>query len=258
MCLWRYLLTYAEYPNDCFQATRYYFYYSPSRQHYHALFVVTLREAEWIPTVDGSFVTPPELSIDQLPDGFELNQKVVDALGIKPDPSQQVEQERQAKNTLAEQLGINLEDAEFITQHREDLSSFGNPCFSEPYTRSRLMRRSIRDRERRRKKLNRTKGPAPTKTSVMKLRSVPSLFLVRNRPQALFDFYLDADDDVLFCQMCLDPMPFIRRNGEECGECVDLFTQGLAEAVGYDLKVLTSLHLVLCPVCSEIYRDIRA
>ena len=255
LCLWRYLLAYAASGDDCFQATRHYFYYSPSRQVYNALFVITLREIAWIPTLDGRFVKPPEVSIDQLLDGFELNQRLVDALGIQPDPSQEVEQERQAKSNLAQQLGINLEDAEFIAQHHDEFEQFRQAMLQRAVHEAAVDEASSGDRERRRRKLIERREQAPTKGSVMKLRSVPNHSPSDIDRQTLFDFYHDTDDEVLFCQMCLDPMPFIRRNGEECGECVDLFTRGWAEAVGYDLRVLTSLHLVLCPVCSEVYRD---
>jgi hypothetical protein len=114
---------------------------------------------------------------------------------------------------------------------------------------------SLQNRERRQIKLRERREQAPTKGSVMRLRTVSGNSRSEVNRQALFDFYIDDEEDVVFCQMCLDPMPFVKRNGEDGGECVDLFTQAWAGESGLELKFLTSLKLVLCPVCSEVYRD---
>jgi hypothetical protein len=254
LLLWQYLRAYAESDQNCFLATRYYFYYSPSQQVYDALFVTTLRETEWIPVEDG-FAKPPDVSIDQLPKEFEPNQKLIAALKIKPDPTQQVEQERQAQRNLAKVLGISLEDAEFIRQNRDEFEHFRQATLQRGLHQQVIEDAPSRNRERRRTKLLERRERAPTKESVMKLRAVPNYSRSEIDRQALFAFYYDEDEGVVFCQMCLDLMPFVKRNGEDCGECVDLFTQGWADANDFELKVLTSLNLVLCPVCSEIYRD---
>lgn len=255
LILWRYLLAYAESDDNCFKATRYYFYYSPSQQVYDSLLVTTLRQAEWLPTSDGRFLKPPQVSIDQLPDDFERNQQLVNALEIQPDPSHEAEQERQAKRLLAKQLGINLEDAEFIRQNRDEFEQFRQTMVNRLAHREAIDESSSRNRERRRQRLQERREQAPTKESLKKLRSVPSHSRSEIDRQSLFDFYHDDEEEVVFCQICLDPMPFVKRNGEDCGECVDLLTEKWADATGYDLKVMTSLNLVLCPVCSEIYRD---
>ena len=253
--LWHYLLAYADSEDECFVATRYYFYYSPCRQTYDALFVTTLRESAWLPTADGDLATPSDVSIDQLVDGFTPHQKLVEALEIKPDPSHADEQERQVKRTLAERLGINLEDAEFILENREEFERFRQTMLDRAAHKEVVDDSETRNRERRKRKLKERREEAPTKESVKKLRSVPNHSRSEIDRQTLFDFYLDGDDDAVFCQMCLDAMPFVKRNGEDCGECVYLLTENWADATDYELKVMTPLNLVLCPVCSEIYRD---
>ena len=254
LLLWNYLLDYAESDGNCFQATRYYFYYSPLQQVYDALFVPILRDTEWIPTEDG-FVKPPDVSISQLPEMFRRNQKLIMALNFKPDPSQQLEQERQAKHSLAIQLGISLEDAEFIHQNRDEFDQFRQAMLQRTSHQRIIEDEPSRNRERRRAKLLERRDLAPTKESVMKLRAVPNYSRLEIDREALFAFYYDEDVGVVFCQMCLDPMPFVKRNGEEAGECVDLFTKGWANANNIELKVITPLNLVLCPVCSEVYQD---
>ena len=253
--LWQYLVAYADAGINCFQATRQYYYYSQKFQYYDSHLAHSLRETAWLSTADGGLVKPPEMSIDLLPDEFEQNQKLIAALQIRPDPSQQVEQERQAKRSLAEQLGIKLEDAEFIRQNRAIFEHFRSTTLSRAAHQQFVDESTSPSRERRRMKLRQRREKTAKKQSVMKLRSVPSHSRSDIDRQTLFDFYLDEEVEAAFCQVCLDPMPFVKRNGEDCGECVTLFTQGWADATGFELKPLTSLNLVLCPVCSEVYRD---
>lgn len=253
--LWHYLLAYAESDDDCFTATRFYFYYSPSRQTYDALFVNALREAAWLPTAEGGLARPPEFTIDQLPESFTPNQELISALNIQPDPSQGDEEERQKKEDLASQLGICLEDAEFILTNREEFDYFRQLMKDRADRQREIDDSESRNRERRRKKLKERREKAPVKESEKRLRSVPTHSRSEIDRQALFDFYYDEEQESSFCQMCLDAMPFVKRNGEECGECVDLLTENWADSQGYELRVMTPLNLVLCPVCSEIYRD---
>lgn len=253
--LWRYLLAYVDSGHNIFEARRHYYYYSNRYQPYDSLLAQKLHDTAWLPKPDGSPGKPSDISIDQLPDDFEQNEKLILALRIQPDPSQQLEQERQTKRNLATQLGINLEDADFISQHRDEFEQFMKAMRDRSARWQAVGEPSSRNRERRRIKLLERRDQAPTKRSVRKLRAVPGYSRNEIDRQSLFDFYFDVEEEVSFCQMCLDPMPFVKRNGEEGGECVDLFTQAWAGTSGVELKVLTSLKLVLCPVCSEVYRE---
>lgn len=253
--LWRYLLAYLDAGQNIFEARRYYYYYSSRYQSYESLLGHKLRDTAWLPKPDGSIAKPSDISIDQLPDDFEQNEELISALRIQPDPSEHLEQERQAKRSLATQLGISLEDAEFICQHRDDFEHFVKSMLDRAARWQAVDESSSRNRERRRIKLQERREQAPTKQSVIKARAVRGHCRSEIDRQALLRFYLDEEDGVVFCQMCLDPMPFVRRNGEDCAECVDLFTQQWSDAPEVGLKVLTPLKLVLCPVCSEVYRD---
>ena len=219
-------------------------------------FVTTLKGSAWLATSDGRFATPPSVSIDQLPADFELNQKLINALGIRPDPSQQAEHERQAKSALAMQLGISLEDADFIRQNRVEFEQFRQTMLRRAAHRKVMNESPSRDQKTPDEVARDAAEAGTDKRECHEAQVRSELFSYRNRSAGTLCFFVvDEEEDVLFCQMCLDPMPFVRRNGEECGECVDLFTQDWAEAAGYEVKVMTALNLVLCPVCSEIYRD---
>lgn len=68
-----------------------------------------LKISAWLPDAHGAFHTPSELSIDDLPAGFERNWQLATLLGMR--------QSEAAKK--AEELGVTLEDIELIKEDRE-------------------------------------------------------------------------------------------------------------------------------------------
>ena len=73
--------------------------------------------------------------------------------------------------------------------------------------------------------------------------------------ETLLRFYRNDEDEKLFCQICLENMPFLKRDGDEYSECVTLLTKDWAEQRGITLKVITALNLILCPTCSRFYQE---
>jgi hypothetical protein len=213
----------------------------------HSIAGTILKSSEWIPLRCGNFVAASNVeSLDSLHSDFDANEDLLAAL----------DEGRSSKlQTAAEALEMPLDIAEFVRTHLEDVKKLRELIESRESHEEVIDSSDSRNRERRRQKLKERREQAPIKESVKKLRSVPKYARSEVDRQSLFAFYHDDDDDVLFCQMCCDPMPFVKRNGEESVECVDLFSKKWAAATGFDLKVMTSLKLVLCPVCSEIYRD---
>lgn len=218
--------------------------------------VHTLTNYAWLPQKDGSFVMPQDTSAELLPDGFPYDSgagwlKAVE-FGCG---SQKKSEERRQQQATASKLGLSLEGIEFIKSYPTEFEQWIKGIQDRSARKQAIDDSETRNRERRKRKLKERRDNAHVKDSVKKLRSVPSHSRSEIDRQTLFDFYFDEEDESVFCQMCLDSMPFVKRNGEACGECVDLFTEKWANANRYELKVMTPLHLVLCPVCSEIYRD---
>ena len=92
------------------------------------------------------------------------------------------------------------------------------------------------------------------KASVKRMRSVPSYRRDEIDRESLFDFYRDEDQKI-YCQVCLDPMPFSARRGKEYADVVSLFTKTWSELQEFELKVVTPLNAVLCPECGGLYRE---
>ena len=171
-------------------------------------------------------MTPSEISINLLSDDFEREETLIAVLDFKPDPSQLEEQERESDRELAEQLGISLEDAEFIQQYRSEFEHLREGLLARAANQDAVERASTSNRERRRKKLKERKQDAPTKESELKVRSVATSPKGVVDRQQLFGFYLDEEAE-LFCQMCLDSMPFIRKAGDDSAEVIALFTKAV-------------------------------
>jgi hypothetical protein len=218
--------------------------------------VHALSSSAWVPQQGGTFVRPQDAAAELLLDGFAFDSgdawlKEVE-FGDSVDKSKE---ERCQQQVTALKLGVTIEDIEFIKNNPVDFKQFKRELEKNEAHKLAIEQSDSPNRERRRFKLRERREIAPVRASVKRLRSVPNHPRSEIDRESLFTFYYDDDDEVTFCQMCLEPMPFIKRNGDESGECVWLFRQDWAEVAGLELKVLTSLKLVLCPVCSAVYVD---
>jgi hypothetical protein len=206
-----------------------------------------LRERAWIPDTTGEFQIGKQIrTLDTLHDLLERDQ---DLLAI-------LDEGASAKKTeAARALGISLADAAFINENKEEYEKWKEDVAARRVNREVLEAAPAKDRERRRQKLLERKAAAPRRESVQKLRSVAAHSSGDIDRQSLFKFYRNEEDEKLFCQICLENMPFLKRDGDEYSECVTLLTKPWAEKHNITLKVMTSLNLILCPTCSSFYRE---
>ncbi len=236
----------------------------------HSIAGTLLKSKEWIPLRCGKFVAVRNVeSLDSIHSDFDANEGLLAALD---------EGRSSTLQTAAETLEMPLDIAEFVRNHLDDVRKLRELIEKKNANRQAIEDSPSGNRERRRKKLKERRQDAPTKQSVKKMRSVPAYTRSVIDRQALFDFYIDEDEEVVVCQMCLDAMPFRRRSeGSHCGKCITLFSkpwadhrtqQGTLAIDGYsllektwaddqiqELKVMTPLNIVLCPVCYELYRE---
>jgi hypothetical protein len=206
-----------------------------------------LRERAWIPDSAGEFRTGKQIhTLDALHDLLEKDQ---DLLAI-------LDEGASAKKTeAAKALGISLADAAFINENKEEYDRWKEEVAARRANLEMLESAPAKDRERRRQKLLDRKAVAPRRESVQELRSVAAYSSNEVDRQSLFKFYRNEEDEKLFCQICLENMPFLKRDGDEYSECVTLLTKTWAEKRHITLKVMTPLNLILCPTCSSFYRE---
>ncbi len=227
---------------------------SGGSRHADSQLVHLLRNAEWVPQGNNEFVLPRNARREKLPGGFSFDS---DRMWIrKIQFGQELEkgvQQRRLKKHYAKELGLEEEDVSFIQDHHEEFLRFKAGIQSRQANQLQTQSQVVKNPERRKKKIQERLKAAESKQKVIRPRSVSKSSGNEIDREALFQFYRRGEQ--LFCQVCFDQMPFKRRNGDDCGECVDLFTFTWAERKEIDLKVFTSLKAVLCPVCSEIYRE---
>ena len=208
---------------------------------------VILRGRAWIPDTAGAFRTGREIhTLDALHDALEKDQDLLAVL----------DEGASAKKTeAAKALGISLADAAFINEHKEEYDKWKEEVAARRAHRELLEGAPAKDRERRRQKLLERKAIAPRRDTVQKLRSVATYPASEIDRESLFRFYRNEEDERLFCQICLENMPFLKRDGDEYSECVTLLTKDWAEKREVTLKVMTPLNLILCPTCSCFYQE---
>jgi hypothetical protein len=206
-----------------------------------------LRERAWIPDVTGEFRTGKDIqAVEALHDALERDQ---DLLAILDEGASA------KKAEAAKALGISLLDAAFIHENKEEYDQWKAEVVGRRANKEFLESVPAKDRERRRQKLLERKAVAPRRESVKKLRSVPAYSSGEVDRESLYKLYRSDEGERLFCQICLGNMPFQKKDGADYSECVTLLTKSWAEQRDFTLKVMTPLHLILCPVCSSIYKE---
>lgn len=80
--LWRYLKKLSSYEYS--QGSHKYFYYSQQYQSFESNALTLLKNRKWLLANSGQFVTPREICINELSDGYESNSELERLLGFKP------------------------------------------------------------------------------------------------------------------------------------------------------------------------------
>lgn len=229
-----------------------------------------LREFSWIPNTDGCFLKATEVgSIENLHGELTSDEDILAILD---------EGASAKKKDAAEVLDISVEMLDFFRKYPDEIEQLRQLLENREGSRQAIENSPTGNRERRRQKLKERRKVAPVKQSEKRLRSVAAYSRSVIDRQTLFDFYMDDEEESVICQMCVDPMPFTRRgSGDHCGKCLSIFSKRWAENrklegnlsdseytlvektwnndQSQELKVLTSLNLVLCPVCFDLYRE---
>lgn len=81
--LWGFLLKYSDL-NIIFKATHKYFYRTHREEYFNSSEFTRLRNSKWLLSHNGEFVTPSEITINELADGYERDTELERLLGFKP------------------------------------------------------------------------------------------------------------------------------------------------------------------------------
>lgn len=199
-----------------------------------------LMGSKWLPSSDGQFHHPAELSLNDLPEQFERDEKLADLLGMKKD----------VVSRLAEEAGVKPETLELarILEQNPDMLEYVQRRISEKKEKPMFPARAVTNPERRQERLEEQFIDAPNKEYEKRERSVRITRGVVDPSLWLREQYTNEVGQIV-CQICKEEMPFKKRDGKYYFEAV--------EALSKDHFPLEheAQFLALCPLCAAMYKE---
>jgi len=228
--------------------------YRPNQQHSieerDSAVISFLKKYAWIPSKDGVFYKPEEMTKEMLPDKFIFDNQNgwLDAVKFGEEAKKKTEKYKNKKELL-KNLGIPFElvdELEKVTEEKRSellqslLSQIKNAQQKPSFPKS-----TSKNPERRTEKTRGEYESATGKTFKRRSRSVRTS-KSEIEPKPYLEHLYTNEDDQLVCQMCEKEMPFKLRDQSYYFEAIQLFD---------DLKKEThQVYLALCPVCAAKYR----
>ena len=188
----------------------------------------------WLPDTKGNMHKSCELTLDDLPESYVRDEKLADKLGMKKD----------VVAKLAEEIGVELEDIEFIQQNSEEFNKWKETIKAKPS----LPTRAVKDPKRRQEKLSAQFDRASTKEYEQKQRSSRST-RTEIDPTTYLKNQQTNESGQMICQVCDTEMPFKKRDGEYYFEAVEAFSKH------YFPREHEAQFLALCPECAARYKE---
>lgn len=201
-----------------------------------------LIETAWLPSTDGSLHKPDELTLDDLPESFERNEKLADQLGMRKNDVAKLADKigvKQETIQLARQLEENPEQLAKVRKLLSQKTESQKPEFPK---------RAAIDPERRQKKVAEQYHAAPEKNYETREGNVRTTRSEIDPHTYLKNQYTNNNDQVI-CQICEEEMPFRKRNSEYYFEAVEALSSK------YFPKEHYAQFLALCPLCAAMYKE---
>jgi len=244
--LWGFLRDYLELDERFFKARYQWFYYSSQSKYFSSMILVRLKNSKWVPTKDGSLEKPGEITTDQLLDEFLGATELTESLGIV-EGADQSEDER--KRERATELGISLEDIEFLNNHRDEIEQL-KAALAARKERPTFPTRPVANPERRQERLAEQLTDAPPITYEMKMQSIRTSSVPDVEVKTyLREQYVNKEADQMVCQICKEEMPFRKRDKTH------YFEKKEALSSKYLSREHEAQYLALCPLCAAKYDE---
>ncbi len=243
LILWDYLKGHLEINPRFFLGKHSWFYFNPHSKFFDSQMLTHLRESEWIPTVDETLTSPVNISSKQLCDEFSSASELQEVLGISKDSA---EHDQELQHFAAE-LGVSLEDINFVRQNPEEFYQFRKECSARKEKPAFPIRPSTNP-DRRREKVTEQIKTAPKKEYEKRERSVRTTRGTIDPVVWLRNQYKNEDGQVI-CQVCKEEMPFKKRDGELYIEAVEALSKDHFP-VEHEAQ-----FLALCPLCAAMYME---
>lgn len=243
LIIWRFLLEHLKETDyyHFYNGQYKWFYYQERTTYFTATWKKRICSCSWLPKYgcDGSF-TPSDVSLADLPEQFERNEKLADLLGMKKDII--------AK--LAEEAGVNQETIELaqeLERNPDILKSVQEQMKKKKGFEFR--NQEVVDPERRKRKILEELQVSPDKQYEPRTRSVRVSEATQFVRTWLQNQYKNENGQI-GCQICKKEMPFKKLDREYYFEAVEAFTKDIFP------KEHEAQFLALCPLCAAMYKEL--
>ena len=248
LILWNFIKNYFDTDRERFSGQYKWYYYSWKSKKIESSFLSLLKKSSWIPTRDYRIAMPMDVSIDQLFDEYVVFKELIDILGIKQQVmSQTISTEEEKKLEHASELGVSLEDIQFLKRHPEEFEQW-KAVMAAQKEKPIFPTRTVLNSERRQEQLAVQLADAPEKEYEKHVISVRTTRGLIDSQLWLKEQYTN-DAGQIVCQICQEEMPFRKRDGEYYFEAVEALSRD------YFRKEHEAQFLALCPVCAAMYKE---
>ena len=192
----------------------------------------------WVPDINWKFHRPENLSLRNLPSGFEVDEGLASQLQMKGSEL----------TDLAHKAGLDVGDLDLIRELKGMPKEFQylKRLIDERRTKPRFPVRRPANPEGRFQHAKERAQEEPKKAYEERSRRVRTSSSGIDKSTYLRQSYSN-EDSKLICQMCEEEMPFRRRDGEYYFEAVQLFDDLTREHA--------AAYLALCPLCAAMFKE---
>jgi hypothetical protein len=195
----------------------------------------------WLPGLNDNFVKPQGIALDDLPEGFNRDEKLARQLKMK----------QNVLTVLAQAVGVS-ETSINLAREVEKLPENFRQEIESILTRDRRAQsgfpvKGIADAARREERIQGELEEAPDKQYEVKERSVRTSRGGIDCDVWLRETYSNEEGQV-FCQICLESS-FKKRNGEYYFEAIEALSKD------HFTKEHEVQYLALCPMCAAMYKE---
>lgn len=244
LILWNILERHLEKDDQFFKGKYKWYYYSEKHKFVDCSIIKKLQNTEWIPTEGGGLKKPNEIRMHQLLEECQDSDRLIKALGIESSIDSAHASERNLRTYYANNLGVTVEDIDFLTKHRSEYEKL-KASILKTETKPSFPTRPIKNIERRKEKIDEQLGEAEVKKYEKRKRSIRT-----SRGSIAPDIWLrnqyTNELGQMICQICQTEMPFKKRNGEYYFEAIEALPNNKEFEAGY---------LALCPLCAAMYNE---
>lgn len=229
--------------------------------------VYILKENPWIPNKNGNFLCPQEMTKKLLPDDFKYDDSngLLTVIGFGENENKIKEKEKELAKENEEKCKLkekifnvyglsSVDEAErLLFMYSEfkksggDINSVKNFFEFKKYS---FPRNDIVNKDRREIIIKENYKNASDKQYEIRERKIRTTnYDIKNEANIKLINEYTNEDGIMLCQICKQPMPFKKRNGQYYFESVEIFKKEVFS------KEHPAQYIALCPVCAAKYKE---